>query len=151
MLRALLEDRFKLTLHREKKELPGYALVIGKSGLKVHEVEHEGKSWTRFGRGSLNGHEVSMSALADRLAGRLGRPVVDDTGVKGSFDINLEWTPDQSQPRGPKESAEPLPVDDGAGPTIFTALQEQLGLKLEPRKGPVEILVIDRVEKPSEN
>jgi bla regulator protein BlaR1 len=152
MLRALLEDRFKLTLHREKKELPGYALVIGKSGLKVHEVEHEGKSWTRFGRGSLNGHEVSMSALADALSGRLGRPVVDSTGIKGFFDVNLEWTPDQSQPRGPKESVEPVPADDGAGgPTIFTALQEQLGLKLEPRKGPVEILVIDRIEKPSEN
>jgi bla regulator protein BlaR1 len=151
MLRALLQDRFKLTLHREKKELPGYALVIGKSGLKVHEVEHEGKSWTRFGRGSLNGHEVSMSALADALSGRLGRPVVDSTGIKGFFDVNLEWTPDQSQPRGPKESVEPLPADDGAGPTIFTALQEQLGLKLESRKGPVEILVIDRIEKPSEN
>jgi uncharacterized protein (TIGR03435 family) len=151
MLRALLEDRFKLTLHREKKELPGYALVIGKSGLKVHEVEHEGKSWTRFGRGSLNGHEVSMPALADALSGRLGRPVVDSTGIKGFFDVNLEWTPDQSQPRGPKESVEPLPADDGDGPTIFTALQEQLGLKLEPRKGPVEILVIDRIEKPSEN
>jgi bla regulator protein BlaR1 len=151
MLRALLEDRFKLTLHREKKELPGYALVIGKSGLKVHEVEHEGKSWTRFGRGSLNGHEVSMPALADALSGRLGRPVVDSTGIKGFFDVNLEWTPDQSQPRGPKESVEPLPADDGAGPTIFTALQEQLGLKLESRKGPVEILVIDRIEKPSEN
>jgi len=152
MLRALLEDRFKLTLHREKKELPGYALVMGKSGLKIHEVKQEGKSWTRFGRGSLNGHEVSMSALADALSGRLGRPVVDSTGVKGVFDIKLEWTPDESQPRGPKESVEPLPADDGAGgPTIFTALQEQLGLRLESRKGPVEIVVIDRVEKPSEN
>ena len=77
---------------------------------------------------------------------------LDSTGVKGVFDIKLEWTPDESQPRGPKESPEPLPADDGAGgPSIFTALQEQLGLKLEPRKGPVEILIIDRIEKPSEN
>jgi bla regulator protein BlaR1 len=103
MLRALLEERFKLTLHREKKELPGYALVIGKSGLKIRQAEHAGENWMRFGRGSLTARAVSMARLADSLAGRLGRPVVDDTGIKGLFDIKLEWTPDQSEPRGPKE------------------------------------------------
>ncbi len=93
-----------------------------------------------------------MSRLADTLASRLGRPVVDSTGIKGVFDLELKWTPDESQPRGPKESMEPLPVDDGAGgPTIYTALQEQLGLKLEARKGTAEILIIDHIEKPSEN
>jgi bla regulator protein BlaR1 len=152
MLRALLEDRFKLTLHREKKELPGYALVIGKSGLKIHEAQHESESWIRFGRGSLTARAVSMSRLADTLASRLGRPVVDSTGIKGVFDLELKWTRDESEPKGPKESMEPLPADEGAGgPTIFTALQEQLGLKLEARKAPVEILIIDHIEKPSEN
>jgi bla regulator protein BlaR1 len=154
MLRTLLAERFKLTLHRVPKELAGYALIIGKNGPKLHEVALAGKGWTRNGVGRLTGQEVSMAQLADNLSGRLGQPVVDLTGVKGVFDITVEWTPDSSQVRNPaeiKESAVPESASDPSGPSIFAALQQQLGLKLEPRKVPGEILVIDHVERPSEN
>jgi uncharacterized protein (TIGR03435 family) len=154
MLRTLLADRFKLTLHHEAKELPGFALVIGKNGPKLHEVELAGKGWTRFGVGSLNGQEVSMGQLADGLAGRLGQPIVDLTGIRGVFDIKLEWTPDPSQIRNPAEAKKSQAAEaasDLSGTSIFTALQQQLGLKLEARKLPGEILVIDHVERPSAN
>jgi uncharacterized protein (TIGR03435 family) len=154
MLRTLLADRFKMAVHHEPKELAGYALVIGKNGPKLHEMELAGQGWTRNGVGRITGKEVSMPQLAEVLAGRLGQPVVELTGIKGVFDITMEWTPDPSQVRNPaeiKESAAPEPGADPSGISIFTALQQQLGLKLEARRVPGEMLVIDHVERPSEN
>lgn len=160
MLRALLTERFKLAVHREPKTLSAYALVADKNGLKVKEVEAPGAgsgSQMRMGRGQLNAQKMSMAQLADSLAGTLDRPVVDKTEVKGVFDIKLEWTPDESQPMGvpggPGDGGERRPAaDNPSGPSIFTALQEQLGLKLQGQKLPVEIVVIDHVEKvPTEN
>jgi uncharacterized protein (TIGR03435 family) len=154
MLRSLLADRFKLKFHRESKELPGYALVVEKNGPKLHEVEVAGKGWSRNGVGSIDGQEVSMSHLAEILAGRLGRPVVNLTGINGVFDVKLKWTPDPATVKNPAENKESPAVDsmsDPSGPSIFSALQEQLGLRLEPRKLPDEILVIDHLERPSEN
>ena len=155
MLRRLLADRFKLKVHRETKEVNGFALVAGKSGLKLHEMQVAGKGWVRIGPGSIEGQEVSISRLAEILSARLGRPVVDLTGIKGVFDLNLNWTPDLSMAKNSAESKEsPAVVDaksDSSGQSIFSALQEQLGLRLEARKVPAEIVVIDHVERPSEN
>jgi len=154
MLRRLLADRFKLRYHRESKEMQGFSLVVGKNGPKLHEVEPAGKDWARNGVGSIGGQEVSMARLAAILAGRLGHPVVDLTGIKGVFDLKLSWTPDPATVRNPAENKESPSVEsmsDPSGPSIFSALQEQLGLRLEARKVPVEIIVIDHVERPSEN
>jgi len=150
MLQSLLAERFKLALHRETKELPGYALVMGKNGPQLHEVELAGKGWVRNGVGRLNGQEVSMARLAEGLSGRLGWPVLDQTGLKGVFDLKLEWTPDPALARNAGEGKESAAVESGSdasGPSIFTALQEQLGLRLEARKVPAEILVIDHIER----
>jgi len=154
MLQRLLAERFQLAFHRATKEMPGYALTVGKNGTKLHEVELAGNGWMRNHVDGLSGQEVSMARLAEVLSGRLGRPVLDQTGIKGVFDLKLAWTPDQSLARNPgegKESAAVESASDASGVSIFTALQEQLGLKLEARKVPGEILVIDHIERPSEN
>jgi uncharacterized protein (TIGR03435 family) len=106
-----------------------------------------------MGRGMLMATATQFATLAQVLSDQLGRPVVDKTGIKGFYDFKLTWTPDVGQgPGGPlgPGGPEPPPVDP-SGPSVFTALQEQFGLKLDSAKGPVEILVIDHVEKPSEN
>jgi bla regulator protein blaR1 len=154
MLQALLVDRFKLALRRETKETSGYALLVGKNGSKLHEVEAEGKGWIRNGLDNISGQEVSMTEFAADLSGRLSVPVVDLTGIKGVFDLKLQWTPDASQSRGPGENKEVPSTDvaaDSSGPSVFTALQEQLGLRLESRKVQAETFLVDHVERPSEN
>lgn len=152
MLGPLLVERFKLATHRETKELPGYALIVAKNGSKLQESKAEESRFNGDRRG-LTAQRMSITQLADTLARRLDRGVVDMTGIQGFFDLKLEWTPDESSPmQKPGEGGEGLSTAPTDGPTIFTALQEQLGLKLESRKVPVEILVIDHVEKlPSEN
>jgi uncharacterized protein (TIGR03435 family) len=159
-LRALLADRFQLTLHRETKDAQVYALVVGKSGakLKESEVKQGGKRnrMMRMGRGDFNAEGVGLDMLANALSNALGRPVLDRTGITGNFDFKLQWTPDPGQfggfPAGPPPpGVEGPPPPDPNGPSIFTAVQEQLGLRLESQKGPVDLIVIDRAEKPSEN
>ncbi len=153
MLQPLLADRFKLTFHRENKTVSGYALVVAKTGPKLHVSEAENSHFDGDRR-SLSGQRMSLAQLADTLSRRLDSPVSDRTGIPGFFDLKLQWTPDEGQPMT-KPGADPEPVSQTArtdGPSLFTALQEQLGLKLETRKVPVEILVIDHVEKaPTEN
>ena len=124
MLQTLLKDRFALTVHRESKELAIYKLVPAKGGAKLHPSETGGAELSGS-RGKISAKGIPMQRLAETLARGVGRQVVDQTGL----------------------SANP----DATGPSLFTALQEQLGLKLESSKGPVEVLVIDRAEKPSEN
>jgi uncharacterized protein (TIGR03435 family) len=146
LFQSLLAERFKLTIHRETKTMSAYALVAAKGGLKVTAVE-PGPGGTNSnmngGKGMLTARKTSMEGFAGWLSTRLDHPVVDKTDIKGVFDIKLEWTQDEAQ------SAE---ADTGAGPTIFTALQEQLGLRLVAQKLPVEIIVVDHVEKvPTEN
>jgi bla regulator protein blaR1 len=110
----------------------------------------------RMGRGDLNGEGVELEMLTNALSNALGRPVLNRTGLTGNFDFKLQWTPDAGQfggfPSGPPPPGvnEPPPPDPN-GPSLFTAVQEQLGLRLESQKGPVDLIVIDRVEKPSEN
>lgn len=154
-LRNLMADRFQLTLHRENKEQQVYALVVAKGGPKLQESK-EARSMMRMGRGLLTAQTVGMADLSLNLSNGLGRTVIDKTGLTGKYDFELKWTPDPGQPAaaplGPTPPGVELPPPpDPNGPSIFTALQEQLGLRLESQKGPVEMLVIDRVERPSEN
>jgi uncharacterized protein (TIGR03435 family) len=158
MFRALLEDRFQLKVHSETKEMPVYALVVGKNGSKL--TPHTGgppspAEASNSGRGSLSVKKGSTAALASLLSLQLGRTVIDKTDLKGEFDFKLEWAHERGQGGMeslglPPDPPRPQPADSN-GPSIFTAVQEQLGLRLESRKGPVEIIVIDHAERPSEN
>ena len=141
MFQNLLADRFQLQFHVDTKELPVYALTVDKGGpkMKLNESEEDFKSGIGpRGRGKVYGTRASMSALCFYLSRQLDRPVIDKTGLDKHYDFVLEWTPD-SQPAG------------AGGPSIFSALKEQMGLKLESQKGPVDFYVIDRAEKPAAN
>jgi len=148
MTQSLLADRFKLALHRETRQLPNYSLVVGKNGPRIHAVD-AGPSNTTGRPGHLEASHIPMRKLTDLFARMIGLPVVDATGLEGVFTFTLDWTPDETQRLAPPdEGVAPNP----AGTSLFTAVQEQLGLKLEGKKGPVEILVVDRMEKmPTEN
>lgn len=154
--RTLLADRFQLVVRRETKEAPVYALQIAKGGPKLKEDnEPQGRQGIMARRrGQFTGTAAPLQMLATVLSGQLGRPVIDKTGLAGKYDFELEWSPDPGQNFGPAGfppgAAAPPPTDPN-GPTLFTALQEQLGLRLESGKGPIEMILIDRIEKPSEN
>jgi uncharacterized protein (TIGR03435 family) len=173
MLRNLLFTRFKMNIHRESKELPIYALLVARNGPKIKAragdaastgklaedqlaiiQPAEGKDGfpalslrtpglvieTKNGPARVTANEVPMTKLADLLSGQVGRPVIDMTGLVGYYSFVVYFTPE-----GPNSA-------DGSEPSIFGALQEQLGLRLEPRRGPVELLMIDHAEKvPTEN
>lgn len=151
MLRALLADRFKLTARIETRELPIYVLVVSKGGAKFLESKAEGTT-VDSGRGKIDvrGGSNSVALLAEELAMQLDRVVVDQTGIQGRYNLSLRWAPDDGVASGVNRTAGSAAAAD-AGPSIFTAIQEQLGLKLEPQKGPVQVLVIDSIEMPSEN
>jgi uncharacterized protein (TIGR03435 family) len=160
MIQALLKDRFKLAFHRETKELPTYALVVAKGGPKMRASELEagsdkpkGPRMRMMGRGQFEMEGAPVAALANQLSQVLGRSVIDKTELTGDYDFKLEFTPEEGQGgmmRGPGgESA--APPADNPGVSLFTALQDQLGLKLESTKGPVDLLVIEKAEKASEN
>jgi uncharacterized protein (TIGR03435 family) len=227
MLRSLLAERFKVATHRETRELPTYALVVGKNGPKMKESEVEpdtpspdagprngglaanggpevnrradaaggavrmsqegteqfapgldcgprGETEVRAGwmmnkgPGHMQGHSMNMASVTNMLAALLGRPVVDQTGLKGNYDFDLAYTP-EGQPMTLAGVPPPQPPGAGApvggegrvpsasdpdvnGVSLFTAVQSQLGLKLDTKKGPVEVIVVDHVEKtPTEN
>ena len=154
MLRTLLADRFKLKFHREQKEFSIYALSVAKNGPKLKEgKEPPGDPRPLIFYLSpravmLPGRNASMADLASAFQrAALDRPVVDKTGLAGRFDFDLEWTPEESQFNGAglKGTAE------STQPELFTAIQQQLGLRLEAARGPIAVLVIDHVERPSEN
>jgi len=143
MLKALLTDRFALKLHEEAKEMSIYAILPAKTGLRMKQAPEFG--YFRGNNGKVIGHitaTASLAQLADSLSGILDRPVVDQSGLDGFWVIDLQWTLD---------SVESQSVDTAA-PSIFTAMQEQLGLRLVPTRVPVRQLVVDHAEKtPSEN
>jgi uncharacterized protein (TIGR03435 family) len=159
MLRALIEKRFQLKTRRESEEMPVYRLVVAKNGPKL--VPHTGDApkpgdALRMGYGSLQFQKARMASLAFQLSVQLGRPVIDATGLTGEYDFALDWTPEPGQGGleaiGLPPAADPPPpaVDKGS-PSIFTAIQEQLGLRLDSNKAPVDVIVIDAAAKPSEN
>jgi len=148
MLQPVLTDRFQLKFHREKKVLPVYELVVAKGGVKFKEsaVPDDGKSKgaNGMGSGSMSVHNteltstgVRLSKLTSVLSNQLGRVVVDKTGLTGKYDLELKWLPNDAQP-----------APDSQLTDLFTALQEQLGLKLEPGKAEIDTFVIDRLEMP---
>jgi uncharacterized protein (TIGR03435 family) len=140
LLLALLEDRFHLKFHRETRERPVYWLVVQKNGpkLKPHGQAEGAMSDNSNGTKTvMKATKMSMQSLAGALSRQTGQTVEDHTGVAGDFDIELEWDSNQTP--------------DSTGPSIFTAVQEQLGLRLNPAKGQVEAIVVDHVERPSEN
>jgi uncharacterized protein (TIGR03435 family) len=168
MLQSLLADRFKLKVHRETKELPVYSLVIAKNGIKLREskpdeTDANGRTgmYISGSSGAVRGQLVSMPTLAQFLYRQLNQTVLDKTGLTGKYDFTLKWTPDQNQLQSQQGLQEILggapnghpgiPASDPIGPDLFTAIQQQLGLKLESGKGPVEVIVIDHVERPSGN
>jgi uncharacterized protein (TIGR03435 family) len=156
MMRALLADRFHLSVHSEqKKQMPAYAMVVVKSGPKLNSNTGEPGPDVRLGRGHMSFKKVRMAALAAQLTRQLGRQVLDQTNLDGEYDFVLDWVPDPSEngaiPGQPGPPPDPASAGEISGPSIFTALQEQLGLRLAPTKAPLDVLVIDRAEKPSEN
>lgn len=140
MLQAMLVERFKLQTHRESKEVPAYALVVAKGGAKVKAGALFGSTDAESGRTNIDAKHMPMAQFAEWLSTRLDRPVVDQTELKGFFDLKVKWTPDDQR------------IDADSGPSVFTALEEQLGLKLQARKLAVDILVVDHAERaPTEN
>jgi uncharacterized protein (TIGR03435 family) len=156
MVRSLLADRFQLAIQRETKRLAVYELTVAKGGIKFNEGRCVGVPGPQNpcgggtgGRGVFMAREAGVGELTHFLAPLLGRVVVDKTGLKGKYDFDLHWTPDESALKGPGDPDEPAP--DPNGPSIFAAVQEQLGLELRPAKGPVEMLVIEHAERPDAN
>jgi uncharacterized protein (TIGR03435 family) len=137
MLRKMLEDRFKLALHREQRPMAVYGLVVDKKGIKFPEVP-DGPSGNNTNNNHYVGTAVTMASFAVVLSRRMDLPVIDMTGLTGHYNITLDWVP---------ESRNPDAADAPAGLRLPEALQEKLGLKLEHRKAPVEVLVIEHAEK----
>jgi uncharacterized protein (TIGR03435 family) len=147
MLRQLLADRFGLVFHRETKELVVYSLVVGKNGPKLKEGGTVSPDQPPYlsgpAPGRLVGTRASMASLTRALSRSLGRPVNDETGLRGQYDFTLVWSPDDANVTGS--------AGDASGPSLFTAVQDQLGLRLESKKAPVETIVIDHLGAPSPN
>jgi uncharacterized protein (TIGR03435 family) len=158
MLKNLLTERLQLKFHIETKQTPVYVLTVDKGGTKLtpHEAQNAGDPWIETASDQplhikMKATSAPMDFLAFRLAERLDRPVIDQTGLKGGYDFNLAYTmeaPTTMHEGMVGHNGKPI---DFSGPTIFEALRQQLGLQLEARKGPAETIVIDRLEKPSEN
>ena len=159
-LQSLLADRFKLVLHHESRELPSYVLEVGENGSKLQPSKYADYPDTARGAGGRGVHRMmmqlgggqvrgigaqksSMAEFAKQLSMQLGKNVVDKTGLTGQYDFNLQWSEAANTGNGASNDAAPA-----AGPSLFDAIQEQLGLKLVPQQGPEDVLIIDHVEKP---
>ena len=167
MFQQVLTDRFKMTAHRETRQLPVYILVVTNGGPKFKEsvvaaptsanpCPERAQFWV--GPGSVTATNTKLPFMLQFLSRQLGRTIIDQTGLTGNYDFKLQWNqerpsglPPGAAPGFAPPGAAPASPDADAGPSIFTALEEQLGLKLESSKGPVNVLVIDHIEKPSAN
>jgi len=147
MLRTLLADRFQLELHRETRNLEAFVLEVAKSGPKLVKTaggDSTTNSSNASGHNQIDSRNMTMDRLAEILSRQMSLPVVNRTGIEGAFDLKLQWTPDVDRLLKPGEQTP-------EGVSVFTAIQEQLGLRLRSEKAPIEVLVIDRAEHPSEN
>lgn len=156
MLRALLAERFGVVVHSETQDRQGYVLVTARNGPKLPPPIDDPSimfSRTPSGDRTLQATNVSMARFAEALSLPLGAIVIDRTGIEGQYDVSFQWTPDPNDRRMTKsgEPAPPPPTDAIPGPSIFTALQEKLGLRLESKKVPVEVIVIEHANRPTEN
>jgi len=145
MYRKLFGDRFGLTVKRDKRDMTYYAITVVKGGAKIAQTTHPESDLDQSGEGHARQMEMRFTAntMADFALGMnyfADRPLVDESGLTGRYDFSLKWVPDGFQP-----------ADGDTLPGLFTAVQEQLGLKLEPKRGPVEVLVIEKVARPSAN
>ena len=153
MLRKLLADQFKLVVHYEARTVAAYDLVADDGGAKLQSSGSQPRMM-HLGHGELTSSGTPLELLTDQLSARLGRPVVDKTGLKGNYAFKLHWTPDPSEEEHLAQSGEPVApesVPDANGPSLTNALEEQLGLKLQANTEPVQVLVIDHAEMPSGN
>ena len=158
MFQQILVDRFKLVAHHETRELPIYQLTIGKNGSKLKEFTPDDpasatprRKGIMFGPGKVTGTGGSLSMFLAALSRQLGRTIVDKTGLTGNYDFTLEWTPEGAAPTPAGGASSGAALPDQSGPDIFTAIQEQLGLKLASARGPVDVIVVDHIEKPTAN
>ncbi len=155
MVEKLLVDRLKLTFHREKRELSVYALTVGKTGSKLTKNDTNPDGLPGLGFRAPGAMFVVNATMANFAATMqmavLDRPVVDQTALAGHYDFTLNWTPDETQFGGMGIRVPPPTDAANAPPGLFTAIQEQIGLKFESTKAPVDVLVVDRIEKPTEN
>ena len=146
MMQKILVERFELKLHREQRVMSVFALTVAKGGPKMTPDASDPNGWINQQNSAANGRDIenlknaSMPDLAQILQFRVNRPVVDQAGLKGRYDFKLQWTTDEAQTTQPD-----------APPGLFTAIQEQIGLKLEPVKAPADVLVIDNVQRPGAN
>jgi len=148
MLQSLLVDRFALKVHHEVRQLSVFNLVVAKGGPKLKVSPVGGSSSSGMSNGYISGESISMRRFVFNLSNEIGAQVVDETGLNGAYDLTLTWSPDEMRASAdPSESASKA----DAGPSVFAAVQEQLGLKLVQSKGPVDVIVIDHIERPSEN
>jgi uncharacterized protein (TIGR03435 family) len=138
MLQRLLNERFRLEIHREPRRIAHYQLAVAKGGPKMPAAEGDGPSTRRYyGRGRLSYTHLTMDRFVVLLSRQLKEPVLNVTGLDGAYDVELNWAPDDASATG----------DTVLGPDVFSAVQQQLGLRLEPSKHPLEVLVIDRAER----
>ena len=148
MMRTLLAERFKLAVHRETQQGQVYSLEVGKNGSKMQDAKEGRKNFINWsGPGQVSFTECNLLGLINILSSLLGGPVLDNTGLKGLYNFTLEF----EDPRFMRARDGTQPPSNDSRPDLFAAVQEQLGLKLEAKKGPVEIVVIDHIERPSEN
>ncbi len=138
LLRGILADRFKLALHHETRTIEAYLLEVAKNGPKMEKAAG-GESMDQAGNGRLDSRNTSMPHFAEVLSRQMDLPVVNRTGLDGVFNLKLQWAPEYAR------------QTHDTTPTIYTAIQEQLGLRLRAEKMPIDVLVIDHVERPSEN
>jgi uncharacterized protein (TIGR03435 family) len=151
MLKTLLADRLKLRVHVETRELAAYRLITKKNGPKLTRALTDGPGSYTLDGGSVVFHAISMSAFADYLSHRspIDRPVIDGTGIDGIFDFKLKLF--ETRPDMPLNELKRAYYEWDQGSSIFTDLQDQLGMKLQPEKVPINVVVVDSVDKPSEN
>ena len=148
-LRSLLADRFGLVVHYETRERPVYLLTVAKNGPKLKQaLTADGPPHKEEGRGHSRGFAVPIEMLVTTLSNATHITVLDKTGLTGRYDYTLDWTPDRQPAPNPEADSAQAP---GSGPTIYTAVREQLGLQLESRKAPVDVVVVDHVDRPSAN
>ena len=139
MLQSILADRFSMLARTETRQLPAYVLVVAKHGPKLQPaIGDQGMGWSS-GRSFIRGQGIEMSTLAANLSGQLGRIVVNETQLAGRYDVDLTWTPEDEA------------GSSGSGPSLFTALEEQVGLKLRFGRAPIECVIVERVAMPTDN
>ncbi len=149
MMLQVLVDRYKLKYHKETREMPIYNLVVAKNGPKFKETPPDKKVEENYGWAEISGDDIAISQILGMISGNARRFVVDKTGLTGKYSLSLKWNPIADQ-NVPASFADQYPQFKGR-PDLFIALEEQLGLKLESAKGPVDVYVIDHIERPTEN